>query len=157
MPAGSKAKKRATTLADLVGKRAEKTGHKMTSKASEGSAVDDPKQIPAKVKDVMVSPKRKNTKVILEDGVEYRLVSASDTHVTVGTGSLFLGSGLFHGKEIPSGFSVVNVNSVVDESILLPYPNKNDDPPQTELGQAIGSRVLWPTKCVRPKQSKRKR
>lgn len=105
--------------------------------------------------------RKRKVEVIFEAGMEYRMVSPTDVKETVGTGYVILPepgeSGIFHGKPVPKACVVVQVTSVAVPGALLPHPNMGDDPPATVLGDAIGTTVAWPVKCVKSEEISKKR
>ncbi len=104
--------------------------------------------------------RKRKVEVVFEAEKEYRMVSPSDTHKTAGYGIVVIEaieSGEFHGLQIPRGFIVVHLKKVTMPTLLLPYPNMKDDPPHTMLGDALGTGVLWPAKCVKSTETKKKR
>jgi len=104
--------------------------------------------------------KRKRKEVVFEADKEYRMMSPSDIKETAGRGTvnlMALEAGSFHGSTIPKGYVVVLVKSVLLKDVSLPFPNMKDDPAQVFLGSAIGTAVLWPARCVKSEEIKKKK
>lgn len=148
---------------EIAVKKGSKGAAKVRKSGSKGSGKEDPDLSPATVELAgreKADKKRKGSEVTFNEGEEYRLMSPFDTTETVGTCEAFLfESGderRFHHKPIPPGYMVVILKTVIQPKILLPFPNKHDDPAQTELAHALGGRMLWPIKCVKKMQAKRR-
>jgi hypothetical protein len=78
----------------------------------------------------------------------YPMLCVEGSDKIEGYGVMSIDQHTFHGKTIPSGYSVMQVQSIVNGGAELPYPNTNDDPPQMVLEDALKSTVLWPTKSI---------
>lgn len=92
--------------------------------------------------------KKASTEVKTVAEPEWVLRSTGSPEYIVGFGKLRPEQVTFHGKEVPTGFSVLLLTKIVKAKTPLPVPNLNDDPPQTVLADALNSLVLWPTESL---------
>lgn len=54
----------------------------------------------------------------------------------------------FHGVAIPESCITIEVHSSNDDDYLLYAPVNMDDPPITNMGQAVNNYILWPLDCL---------
>lgn len=66
----------------------------------------------------------------------------------VGFGRLQEDQKTFHGCEVPAHCSVVMVTLIAKARYPLPFPSRNDDPPQEVISDACQSTILWPTEYI---------
>lgn len=77
--------------------------------------------------------------------VEIKGVGEGEDAMVVGFGKVInLEGSSFHGVAIPEGMATVEVTKSNDDAYLLCEPENMDDPPITNMGQAVNNYILWP-------------
>lgn len=73
----------------------------------------------------------------------------NEEELVVGIGKVInLEGSNFHGVTIPEGCVTIEVSKSNKDDYLLYEPVNMDDPPITNMGQAVNNYILWPLECL---------
>lgn len=72
-------------------------------------------------------------------------VGEEEDALVVGVGKVInLEGSNFHGVPIPESMAIVEVRKSNNDAYQLYEPVNMDDPPMTNMGQAVNNYILWP-------------